>query len=95
MTIFRADHNEVRGPRGVISDVVVQTDVTAPVTRFDIHTKARQALNVNASYLALATPSNAQVAAQVGRLTRENSAIIRLLLSLDGAADLLVENTDT
>ncbi len=43
--------------------------------------RARLALTQNATYLALATPTAAQETAQVNRLTRECSAIIRLLLA--------------
>lgn len=53
-----------------------------------IQGRARQALGVNAAYLALVSPTNTQVAAQVMALTRECSAVIRLLLGqLDTAAD--------
>lgn len=43
--------------------------------------KAQAALVNNAAYLALPTPTTAQNAAQIGVLTREASAIIRLLLN--------------
>jgi hypothetical protein len=49
--------------------------------------RARQALQANAAYLALAAPTNAQVAQQVGRLTRETSAVIRLLLDQHDTTD--------
>jgi hypothetical protein len=42
--------------------------------------RAGQALAVNGAYLALASPTAAQVAAQVGVLTRECSGLVRLLL---------------
>lgn len=43
--------------------------------------KATQALATNATFLALASPTHAQTLAQVKALTRENTAIIRLLLN--------------
>ncbi len=50
-----------------------------------IRDQARNALATDRGYLAIATPSNAQVAAQVRALTQQNIGIIRLLLGqLDG-----------
>ncbi len=43
--------------------------------------KAAQAVTVNNTFLALSTPTNAQIVAQVQRLTRENTALIKFLLS--------------
>lgn len=49
--------------------------------------KAQQALQTNQTYLGIASPTNAQVAAQVQALTKECSALIRLLLGqLDSTA---------
>lgn len=95
MAITRTDRNQRWANGALVSEDVVEVDVTDEAVRVDIHTKARAALGANATYLALASPSNAQNLAQIRLLTRECSGVIRLLLALDGARDLLVENTDT
>ena len=53
----------------------------AESNRTQIEAKAAQALSANATFLAIASPTNAQTLAQVKMLTRECTAIIRLLLS--------------
>lgn len=79
--ITRSDVNQTFNADGTVAEsTIVQVDVTADVVAFDLHTKARAALVANTAYLAIATPTNAQVVAQVQRLTRECSAIIKLLL---------------
>ena len=64
------------------ADAVVRT---ADKNRGTIEEQAGAALDANTAYLAIATPTNAQVAAQVKALTRQNNKIIRLALGrLDG-----------
>lgn len=60
---------------------------TADVNIATLQSKASAALTLNATFLAIGSPTNAQTLAQVQLLTRENSTIIRLLLgSLDTTA---------
>lgn len=63
-----------------------------PITdqnRIALTQRADSALRANVAYLALPTPTAAQQTQQIDRLTRECSALIRLMLgaldSLDGA----------
>lgn len=62
---------------------VIQTSLTL-LNQSTLQQKAQQALNTNATFQAIASPTNAQIAAQVQVLTKENNGIIRLLL---GALD--------
>lgn len=55
---------------------------TPQANAIDLQSKADNAIDANNTFLAIASPSNAQAITQVQRLTRENTAIIRLLLGL-------------
>ena len=55
--------------------------LTAQTNAADLTAKAQAAIAANATFLALASPTNPQVLAQVQRLTRECSALIKLLLN--------------
>lgn len=95
MAITRTDRNQRWANSQLVSEEVVVVDVTTEVTRADLLSKATAALAVNATFLAIASPSNAQVLTQVQRLTRETNAIFRLLRAALVDNSLLVENTDT
>lgn len=62
--------------------------VLAGANSSDLISKAKTAVAGNNTYLALASPTNAQVAAQVKALTRQSNALIKLevgdLLTTDG-----------
>lgn len=55
---------------------------TDDTTRRDLTAKATAALTANSAYLALAAPTTAQMRAQLGRVTRQTNALIRLVLGL-------------
>lgn len=66
------------------------TAATRNTNMTDIATKARNAIVANDTFLALGSPSNAQILAQVQRVTRECTGIIRALgRSVDEMRDLL------
>lgn len=52
-----------------------------------VRDKASTALADNKAFLAVASPTNAQVVAQVKALTRQNNALIRLALNRFDATD--------
>lgn len=64
--------------------LVILDDGTTAANAETLRDRAAQALVANRTFLAIGAPSNAQVVAQVQRLTRECSALIRLAL---GAVD--------
>ena len=58
---------------------------TQTTNRTTIQTQAKTALANNRTYLAIATPTTAQMRAQIDALTRQHQGMIRLLLGqLDG-----------
>ena len=62
------------------ADTVSWKPGSAEANREAIIAQARAALKANATYLAIASPTQAQAVAQVERLTRECSALLRLVL---------------
>jgi len=71
--------------------LVAVTPDPAEVNRLTIEDRLRQALDGNATYLAIATPTAAQTTAQAKALTRQVSALIRHQL----AGDLLADTNGT
>lgn len=73
---------ETYGPQGNLLETrAIEISIQAD-NREAVEAKAVQGLALNATFLAIAAPTNAQVLAQTQRLTRECSALIRLLLGL-------------
>jgi hypothetical protein len=59
-----------------------ETAAAEGTVRTTIEDRARQAYDLNVAFLANASPSNAQVLAQVRLLTRECNALIRLVVGM-------------
>jgi hypothetical protein len=66
---------------GVLVDVQQVEEPVEDSNARTLRARAIAALSTNATYLAIANPTNAQVAAQVATVTKECSGIIRLLLN--------------
>lgn len=79
---WTADDPPAGAWRSVRREWKIETDATR---REMLERRARQALQANRDYLALETPTAAQVRSQVDLVTRECTAVIRLLL---GALDV-------
>lgn len=79
---MRTDRNQTFDKDGnLVAEQVVEVDDTAEVNKVTIEDRAVAALADNRTFLAIASPTNAQVVAQVKALTRQNSAVIRLILN--------------
>ena len=63
----------------------IETERIAPpperVVQRDLQAKSRAAIEKNKTFLAITTPTNAEAVAQIKLLTRENTALIKLLLN--------------
>lgn len=81
MVITRNDVDEEFRDGEVVSSTPAERDITDPAVRYDLHDKLRRHLDRPAKDLA--------------GLRRQVAALTRLVLALDGARDLLVENDDT
>lgn len=92
-TLIREDvRHQVWEIRDAVTGALICTSVEPIPTVEDINTetlrsRAAAALAANATFLALGAPTNAQVLAQVQRLTRECSALIRLAVNLLDSTD--------
>lgn len=60
--------------------VASEPEVIAETNKRSLEAKSNTALTANATYIAIASPTNAQTTAQVKALSRQNNALIRLLL---------------
>lgn len=81
----------VEPDRETVELVISQHVPAAPpahiANRATLEERAATALAANATFLAIATPTNAQTLAQVKTLTKECTALIRLALNLLDSTD--------
>lgn len=63
-------------------------DAQAATNAATLRDRARTAVQGNRDFLALASPTNAQTLAQVKALTRQNNAIIPLVLGVTATTDV-------
>lgn len=66
---------------------VSSVQATRDANRQTLIDRATQALDTNRAFTALPSPTQAQALAQVQALTRQNTALIRLLVGLLDATD--------
>lgn len=89
---FDGTADELRVPRG--AKLLVEADAVKdgytyqpPEPHTVLRERAESALAINATYLERDTPTNAQNLAQIRALTRECTALIRLVLDLVDTTD--------
>jgi len=90
ITVNRKPNGKADIPPGTVYTVVAATPTTLTIevdrtpaevaNEATIEDRLRARLDANRTYLALDTPTAAQQRAQVARLTRQNTALIRHLL---------------
>lgn len=83
MPITQTDHDIVEDGKGnVLEDVVVVRDVTERANKKTIEQQAAAAITTNQDFRAVASPTNAQVVAQVRALSLQNIKLIRYVFEL-------------
>lgn len=87
--VYHADDGTLTAQQitNAIAGLVAQqaADAVTQANQQTIQTKALAALTANATYLAIAAPTQAQAVAQVNALTQQLDAVIRLLLGQFGS----------
>lgn len=85
MTVFQPSHNQTFDRYGnLLSEEIVQVDVTEEAVTYDLHDKVRLAIDANKAWLNRAgAPSNAEVLQHLDRVTRQLVAIEKLLIGSD------------
>lgn len=90
VTVERAFTEEERAQRAIDSAAAAAATVatnSARLNRATLETLARNALAGNRAAIAATSPTNAQVVGQVKELSKQNNALIRIVLDLLDATD--------
>jgi hypothetical protein len=80
MSFTRTDKHQVFRDGKVIEETLEVVDITAEVVEIELHNQARAALDTNSAYLAIPSPTAAEVRQQTERLTRQMQALIRVVV---------------
>ena len=70
-----------------VDEVAFVAQRAAISNRLQLEARSAAALTANRAYLAITSPAQAQVVAQVRALTAQNTALIRLLLNDTSGTD--------
>lgn len=81
MTV-RTDRNQTFFDGVLVDEEIVEVDITEEVNEITLRDRAALALEANRTYLAIPSPTAADIRLQVERLTRQNQALIRLVVSV-------------
>lgn len=84
---FTAEELAQREADAAAYAIVHAAETAAQSNRATLTGRAQTALQANRDFLAITSPTNTQAVAQVQALTRQNTAIIRLLLGLVDGID--------
>ncbi len=88
-TDLTTQHSRLYTPEEILCSSQQTQTAAVAAGLADIRARLRAALGSNRTFLALDSPTNAQVVAQVRRLTRQMNGVVRLtLVDLGDGADL-------
>lgn len=93
--VLRTDRNQQFKDGVLVGEQIVEVDVTTDAVLFDLAVKARSAIDANTAFLA-SKPTEAQIVAHIKALTKQNTALIRLLgHHIRGLEDFMLDNVGT
>lgn len=85
--MIRTDRHQTFANGKLVAEEVVAVDVTAEVNAEQLRNSAAGAIAANRAYLAISSPTAAEVRQQLEQVTRQNQGLIRLVLGQLDATD--------